>query len=200
MIHSRLVCAALLALAGGVLVPTLPVAPAAPVPKHLMPKEEPVCYPTRVGTRLVSKFKNQELTVVVAKVERTEDGFEVTEELEDAAGKRTHDITVVASARGLKVTRYTGKDLDPPLWWLKLPHVANNEWTDTWYGQTRKHRTIGWEDVEVPAGKIRAIRVERDDNSDGTSKTTYWYAPELGCIKWSSGPNGRELTSFTLGK
>jgi hypothetical protein len=200
MFHPRLVRTALLALAVSAVVSVLPAAPAAPVPKHLMPKDEPVCFPTRVGDRLVSVIGKQEIVIVVTKVEKVEDGLEVTQEHEDATGNRTHDMTVVASAKGLKVVRYSGRELDPPLWWLKLPHVANNEWTDTWGTQVRAHRTLGWEEVEVPAGKIRAMRVERDDDSSGMNKTTYWYAPGLGCIKWSSGNLGRELTGFTPGK
>jgi hypothetical protein len=177
-------------------------APAAPVPKHLIPKAEepPFCFPTRVGDRFVSVIGERELVVVVTKVQKTEEGFEVTQEYEDGMGGRNHDMTVIASAKGLKVVRYAGRQLDEPLWWLKLPHVANNEWTDTWAGQTRTHRTMGWEEIEVPAGKIRAIRVERDDGPQAMRTTTYWYAPGLGCIKWSSGNGGRELKSFTPGK
>jgi hypothetical protein len=44
------------------------------------------------------------------------------------------------------------------------------------------------------------VRVERDDDPQGMTRTTYWYAPGLGCIKWSCGTPGRELTKFTPGK
>ena len=53
--------------------------------------------------------------------------------------------------------------------------------------------------VEVPAGKIRAIRLERDDGPN-RGVTTYWFAPAMGCIKWSSNGNGREMTAFKSGK
>jgi len=163
-----------------------------------MPKEDPVCFPTKVGDRMVSMLAGSEIVCVVTKVEKTADGIAVTQEFEDAQGVRTHDQTVVVSASGLKVIRYSGRDLDKPVWWLKLPHVAGNTWTDNLGGQ--KTQTMGWEEIEVPAGKFKAIRVDRDDNADGTAKTSYWYAPGLGCIKWSDAHRARELKSFTPGK
>jgi hypothetical protein len=46
-------------------------------------------------------------------------------------------------------------------------------------------RVTGWEDVEVPAGKFRAIRMEREEKTGvgsyapGKSHVTYWYVPAL---------------------
>ncbi|AMV29687.1 hypothetical protein VT84_35160 [Gemmata sp. SH-PL17] len=197
MFHSRLARTALLVAIIGTFVLSAPVAPSAPVPKHLMPKDEPVCFPTRVGDRMVSELRGQEIVCVVTKVEKTDDGIAVTQEFEDKQGARTHDQTVVASAAGLKVVRYSDRDLDKSVWWLKLPHVDNNTWTDNLHGQ--ETRTLGWEEIEVPAGKFKAIRVDRNDNPNGTAKTSYWYAPGLGCIKWSDGTASRVLTAFKPG-
>jgi hypothetical protein len=185
------ICAAVAALPGGM--------HAAPVPKHLMPKDEPYFFPTRVGDRLVSDWNGRELVVVVAAVEKVEGGLKVTQEFEEPTGNR-HDQTVIVSAKGVQVIRYAGNDLNPPAWWLMLPHVAENSWTDKWGTQTRYYKTIEWEELELPLGKVRAIRVERADDEQATSKTTYWWAPGLGMVKWSSGQSGRELKSFTPGK
>ena len=44
------------------------------------------------------------------------------------------------------------------------------------------------EENEVPAGKFRAIRVERNSTLDEvTQGSTYWYAPRMGCVKWWTG-------------
>ena len=198
MFHSRLARAALLVAIISTFVLSAPVAPSAPVPKHLMPKDEPVCFPARVGDRMVSELRGQEIVCVVTKVEKTDDGIAVTQEFEDKQGARTHDQTVVASAAGLKVVRYAGTALDKPVWWLKLPHGANNTWTDNLGGQETK--TVDWEEIEVPAGKFKAIRVDRNDSPDGSAKTSYWFAPGLGCIKWADANASRVLTSFTPGK
>jgi hypothetical protein len=176
---------------------SLSAAPAAPVPKHLMPKVDPVCFPTKVGDRMVSRLGGVELICVVTKVEKTAEGSVITQENEDGKGGRTPNMVVVVSDKGIKIVEYAGRKIDPPTWWLKLPHAANNEWPDSIGGGNR--RTAGWEEVEVPAGKFRAIRVERTD-SRGQVNTTYWYAPGLGNIKWASATRTRELTSFTPGK
>jgi hypothetical protein len=57
----------------------------------------------------------------------------------------------------------------------------------------RRVRVVGWEDVTVPAGKFRALRVESegpfqrvDAAISGTSKETAWYAPEVKrYVKWT---------------
>jgi hypothetical protein len=187
--------------AGAALVAGVVPASAAPVPKHLMPKDEqPLFFPTTVGSRHVSEWQGTEIVCVVAKVEKTADGIVVTEERVLPKGIQTPEQTVVVSAKGLHVTHYRDKPLDPPIWYLKLPHVENNNWTDQWAQTTRYLKTVGWEEIEVPAGKIRAMRVDRDNDGKGTSITTYWYAPGMGCIKWASKDSKRELKSFTPGK
>jgi hypothetical protein len=56
----------------------------------------------------------------------------------------------------------------------------------------------GWEEVDVPTG---AIRVERAKVMNGVrGQTTHWYAPNLGCIKWSSGDRSRVLKSDSRDK
>jgi hypothetical protein len=196
VIRSRLslafaaICAAVVAVPGG-------PARAAPVPKHLMPKDEPYFFPTRVGDRLVSNWNGKELVVVVTAVEKVEGGLKVTQEFEEPTGNR-HDQTVIVSAKGVQVIRYAGNDLNPPSWWLKLPHVAENTWTDKWGTQTRSFKTVAWEELDLPMGKVRALRVDRTDDRGDT--TSYWWAPGLGNVKWSSGQSGRELKSFTPGK
>jgi hypothetical protein len=190
MRRSRLVPAALFALPAGTLAPTAPVAPAAPIPQHLMPKEEPFLYPTHVGDRHVSALAGRTIVCVVAKVEKTADGLLVLVEEEKGDGSRSHDELVLVSAAGVKTLEQFGKKLDPPYWWVELPHVKGNTWTDVWADQTRNWQTAGWEVVEVPAGKFRALRVDRDDTS------AFWWAPGMGCIKWTNGACGRERTEF----
>jgi hypothetical protein len=170
-----------------------PSAPAAPVPKHLMPKDGPQhLYPTRVGDRHISVYGTAVIEWVVTEVKEVEGGLMVRSENE-RAGRRTPHEVVVVSRHGVKVIEYNGKKLDEPFWWVKLPHTAGNTWGDS------KWKTLGWEDIEVPAGKIRAMRVERAQRPDATP-TTYWWAPGLGCVKWSSDSAGRELKQFIPGK
>lgn len=79
----------------------------------------------------------------------------------------------------------------------------------------RNVRIIGWEEVSVPAGKFRALKIEVDGEwqrldafNSGTAKTTIWYVPELKrWAKWMyedrgmNGPGprwGDELTEYKL--
>jgi len=77
-----------------------------------------------------------------------------------------------------------------------------------------KHRrtvkVIGWEDVVVPAGKFRALKIEAngtyeriDANLSGLVRSAYWYAPEV--KRWvkyvyddSYNKNGDELVEFKV--
>ena len=58
------------------------------------------------------------------------------------------------------------------------------------------------EEVEVPAGKFKAIRVER--STDQKHFETVWYAAGTGVVKWVRGTGESEivvvLKSFTQGK
>ncbi len=207
MIRSTLTATVLFGVAVGLLSLSITPTTAAPVPKHLMPKEDAVCFATRVGDRMVSTLGDQELTCVITKVEKTDAGLMVTQEYEDAQGNRP-DQVVVASAKGIHVVEYAGKKLNPTFWWLKLPHLANNTWKEKWMNfQDWEFKTMEWEEVAVPAGKIRAIRVDRTETPLGqmapggvATMTTYWFAPGMGCIKWASKDRSRVLKSFTPGK
>lgn len=179
---------------------------AAPVPKHLMSKDDSVCCPTRVGDRLVHDLGGRELVEVVTKVEKTDSGLAVTFEWVGENGAHTAGEIVIASDRGLQVVEYAGQKMQPPLWNLKLPHRDGNRWSETWNpgNQTWHLQTSGWEEVKVPAGTFQAIKVERTEVSNQlggmTGSTTYWYAPGIGCIKWSSDGRSRVLKSITHDK
>jgi hypothetical protein len=59
----------------------------------------------------------------------------------------------------------------------------------------------GPEEVLVPAGKYRAIRVEYRGAKDGKEETaTFWYAAEVGLVKMVCAGAVQELKSFTPGK
>ena len=75
---------------------------------------------------------------------------------------------------------------------------------------TGKAKVVGWDTVEVPAGKFRAIKVELENivqPSDGSRlfewQATFWYVPDVRrWVKFVSTPPGRtiseELLSYRL--
>jgi len=184
-------------LAGIALCASALAAPAAPVPVHLMPKAE-LFYPTTVGARHVSVWSKKDLIEEVSKVEKVADGFAVELEEVAADGTRKHSETVLVTTRGLTRTHSEGKKVDPPCRMLVLPHGAANAWDTLWGSQKEALRTAGWEEIEVPAGTFRAMRVDLA----GTSGIAHWYAPGIGCVNWycTTSKVGRPLKSFTPGK
>jgi hypothetical protein len=97
---------------------------------------------------------------------------------------------------------------------------AKYEWKNPRQGAAhaihdRKVRVVGWEEVVVPAGKFRALRIESEGSyqrtdmaNSGTAKDIMWYAPEVKrFVKWTyedASFRGRfnwwafELTAFRL--
>jgi hypothetical protein len=199
MRRSRFAALALFALAAGAVASAPAPAPAAPVPKHLLPKDEPLLYSVRAGDRHESTFAGKTIVCVVTKVEKTDDGTRVEVVEEHAGGPPTPYEVVVVSTAGVKQLESYGRKHDEPIWWVKLPHADTNAWTDRLGQANRSWKTAGWEEVEVPAGKFRAIRADRTDGPGGPI-TSYWWAPGIGCVKWSNGNTGREMTAFKPGK
>lgn len=159
-------------------------------------KEEtsPFYYPTGVGfTRVlivrISGLKYETLETVEA-TER-KDGYWI--------------VTVVSGGRewSQKFTRYrvsrmsvsffsdrgnSGQASDPSVCFLRLPAKAGDSWEcpSPYGGPDRKctYKTIGEEEVEVPAGKFRAVRVEGEEQFWGTTyRVTRWFVPGLGAVK-----------------
>ena len=133
---------------------------------------------------------------------KIEGGFEVEMETVHEDGTHTHSETVRVTSRGLVRTHSDGKQLALPCELLVLPHVANNTWKSNWGGQIRVLSTAGWEEIEVPAGKVRAMRVDSDETGDGVPDSAAWDAPGIGCVSWycQLSKCGRPLKSFTPGK
>jgi len=77
---------------------------------------------------------------------------------------------------------------------------------------TAKYKVAGWEEVAVPAGKFRALKIEgdgtytrNDTRQTGRSKMELWYVPEVN--RWvrfrfqtPTLDYGAELTGYRLNK
>lgn len=172
---------------------------AAPVPEHLIPKQPPLFLSVRPGDSFVLVHNGQEYSVTIDSAERTADGYKVVQKGKRADGTK-YEQTMLVSATGVSTIRYDGRDYDEPHEWLRVPHVANNKWTTKQNGTTYHYQTVGWEDVEVPYGKVRALRVERVSGGAKEVSAVYYWAHGLGCVKWNYGHDGRELKSFTPAK
>ncbi|MBA4066154.1 MAG: hypothetical protein C0501_21040 [Isosphaera sp.] len=169
-------------------------APAAPVPTHLMPKADPLYFPTRVGAGWVYVTDTgKELRRGVTAV-KDGDGGKVVTTADDTFG----NADWLVSEKGLWMTGMAGRACDPPTLMLKLPHAAGATWQAAGCGgQKGAFAAHGPDEVEVPAGKFRAVRVEIEWNPN--TKVTFWFAPGVGVVK-NAGTIRMGLKSFTPGK
>jgi len=105
---------------------------------------------------------------------------------------------------GLKAT------YDPPKQYLPNPLVAGQKWEWTGKDPTQmehheKSRVVGLENVTVPAGKFRTMKVVTEVSGGAIPMTrTNWYADGVGLVKSTTdGGNikyGSELTHYSFKK
>jgi hypothetical protein len=182
----------------------LGVAQAAPVPKHLMKKEQSF-YPTEVGTKWTYKQQGLEFTQEITKSEESDGKTQLTVK-EKGAG--LGELTLEISKEG--VFKRTDGPFRLDTWLLKFPLKPGDSWKvetpiqkglRAHSGQMKVEKE---EDVEVPAGKFRATKVVFevtvvDGNPLAQAETyTYWYVAGIGEVRFDNdGAQWRVLTAFT---
>lgn len=177
------------------------------------PKTDPpgLYFPTAVGDQwkviLVSPVVPEQANVQVVKAVETAGGVTtVTVESLPSDGKPATTYVVEVSDRGVCVINRKEKQLDPPQWILKLPAKPGTRWEAPMLGREGKpvrteYRTIsGEEEVETPAGKFKAVRVEVRHQADGEPYETEWHAVGWGRVRIQTGKSAVVLKSFSHGK
>lgn len=190
------------------------LAPAAPVPKHLM-KGPVYYYPTTPGAKWVYHGGGQDFTLVVSKVEDRKGAKVVSVDLVDGNQRRPYEVVDVSPAGLVRTVVFFGKP-DPPDVLLKAPFNTGDSWPFDHAGGsadlpriTGTRDIAGVEKVAVLAGTFEAVRVDMcfpavpgGKAKAARSKVSAWYAPNVGQVKWT-GADGKtvwELKSFTPGK
>jgi hypothetical protein len=184
---------------------------AAPAPKA--PKAEPY-FPTAKGATKVFQTtlgdEVAEVTETVTAVDQKDGTVRVTVSRNvntDPAGQSVTEV----SEKGLSLLSTDGDTYPVPAPLLRLSARAGETWT--WErekpgGGTAVRTTYtarGEEDVEVPAGKFRAIRIDSQlEIKSRVLTSSHWYAPGVGLVKMVSTSGGvdrtQALKSFTPGK
>jgi hypothetical protein len=114
-------------------------------------------------------------------------------------------ITFEVSDQGVYWVANEGTPLNKPWCYLKLPAKRGDKWENTVAGANGNpvvtaYTVIGEEEVETPAGKFKAVKVEMEAES-GKVRRTDWWAPGVGLVKHDDGsPRQLVLTSFTAAK
>src|SRR5262245_59338414 len=171
-------------------------AQAAPAPKA----KEWVYFPTREGDTRVYESRSGEkveggYTDVVTKVEKKDEAVHVTITRE-RPGAAAFITTIAVTSEGVFRVAIDGEKLEKPIPLLRMPAKVGTKWE---LDGGAKYAVTKEEEVEVPAGKYQAIRVEL---ASGESKTTLWFAPGVGLIKMASAGSDRVqvLKEFKRGK
>jgi hypothetical protein len=175
----------------------------------------PPYLPTAVGATAVYRTTAgklaMETTDTVKEVAKTAGGVRVTVERTSGSGFRPAEEQTDVTASGLTRVRSGGRATDPPMPVLKVPAKAGDAWeweatkADGEPAQKVKVKVLGEEEVEVPAGKFRAVRVEVEEEERGrTTRSEAWYAPKVGLVKRvfhrGTFDQVQVLQSFTPGK
>jgi hypothetical protein len=143
--------------------------------------------PTRVGDTQVYEQRGRGRAVrsahVVTGVEEKGGTFLVTIEREGRPGAWT-ELSV--SGRGVVWRTRMAEKLDDPVPWLKLPAKPGGTWSyESKPGNFKRTYTAGpEEEVEVPAGRFRAVRVDEEFARGGErARHTFWHARRVGLVK-----------------
>ena len=183
----------------------------------VIPPDDGTYFPTKVGTTWVYRYSSggkQALTVT--NVEDKDGGKVVTVHEVNKDRSTQYHKTMKSSVLGLHLTDDKFRDFFPPLWELKLPVTHGEPWTvatvmkpkgeQVTFEQLWTFTAYGPEQVSVPAGTFKAIRVVREAKVLWPEETT-WYAPGVGVVKseFADGPRSKPrrvemvLTYFALG-
>lgn len=183
-----------LGFAGVVVAALLGLAEAAQVPKGT-DKPEPY-FPTMKGAKSVFDAGGVDFAEVVTGVEE-KDGAKLVALSLEYEGTLKPSGKVMVSDKGLLQVDRGGKPLTTPTVLLKLPHKPGQTWETAEGDKVVKMTAHGPEQVETPAGRFEAIRVEWE--VAGKPFRTMWVAPGVGPVQVKDG-SLFVLKSFTPGK
>jgi hypothetical protein len=174
-------------------------------------KDKPALYyPIRKGDTWVYETKGRkdgtstEYVQVVTKVETKEGVVHVTLGMVEG-GETALWAEVEVSQAGVVSRIAAGRKLDPPKAVIKLPFKPGEKWhyqpNPEGGGPVgkRTYTSVAEEEVEVPAGKYKAIRIDETwEDRGGPMRSSHWFAPGVGLVKQSTFEGSTETVDFVL--
>jgi len=176
---------------------------AAPRPKD--PPDAGFYLPTAVGTTWIYESASGQFEEAVTEVTADGKATNVTV-VRTQAGKETWQSTFRVSPGGLDLLASGGTTYEKPSPWMRAGAKPGDAWA---YSYSREGNTfdvrarfVGRENVEVPAGKFEAVRVESIQtlNFRPSFTRTDWYVPGVGLVKRVESDREITLKSFVRGK
>jgi hypothetical protein len=171
-----------------------------------------IYFPTTVGdTRVYESsaegIKTSEQIEIVESVEKKDDMFLVTTIRMQGKTKRPY-MQMKVTEQGLTRVK-TGTTMNStPIIMLKVGARVGETWEHEVDAVIGKYtcKIIAEEELEVPAGKFKTIRVDTVGilPTGKEVKLSHWFAPGIGPVKMITNTNGKDhtqvLKSFTSGK
>lgn len=156
--------------------PALAVAAPVPKAKEISPPIPMTVGDSREYEYLTDGKSSGGYTELVTEVEKQKDGSTHVTVKTAITGGETYTTTFAVSDGELSAVVVRDKKLAKPTLWLKLPLTAGSKWEDV----NTKVEVAAEEEVEVAAGKFKAMKVEK---TTGQGTWTTWYAPGVGIVK-----------------
>ncbi|MBM4068273.1 MAG: hypothetical protein FJ271_04935 [Planctomycetes bacterium] len=158
-------------------------------------------YPLKSGAKWHYRVQvgGQERKIVfhLAKIE-TIDGQRLGRLETVADGRVVASEHLTSTAKGVFRYRYNGVEVAPPLCLLKYPVKDGDSWDSAFTVGTEKATAtcrVGREEIEVPAGKFKAVTVSvTADAANMKVSTTYWFVAGMGVVKQTADIGGNAIT------
>jgi hypothetical protein len=161
------------------------------------PSRTPAYYfATAVGTKWTYESDDGTWSETVTEVD-SRDGEKIVSIVHGRADELNWKVAV--SINGLSRIQCRGDKDDPPVCWLKLPAKVGETWRPWGDKSTDTAEVVGFEDVEVPAGKFHAVLVKTTVHPVSGFDWSYirCFAPGIGLVKLVTGDRVQVLKSIT---
>ncbi|HLW66120.1 MAG TPA: hypothetical protein VKS79_12485 [Gemmataceae bacterium] len=158
-------------------------------PAQLPEATKPVSYyPLKVGNTWHYKLGDKKASTKVTALEKI--GDLMTARIETIIdGNVVANENIAETADGIVRVAVNGQKADKPVLLLKLPPNKGDSWdiNTKIAGETVKGKfTVSEEEVQVPAGKFKAVTSSGDFQLNGEpARFGYWFAPDVGIVKVS---------------
>jgi hypothetical protein len=166
-------------------------------------KTSPNYYPLKEGSKWYYRIDipgqpAQNAIVHLAKIEKI-DGVALGRLETSLKGTVTTTEHISSDETGIFRHRFNGVPTSKPLCLLKYPVKPGETWQQEITIGTEKVKSmckVGQEEeVQVPAGKFKAIPVQIDADANGMKvATTYWFAADVGVVKQIAEFSGVKIT------
>jgi hypothetical protein len=163
-------------------------------------------YPTAKDTTWVYSINGTDYTLTIADVKSTANETLLTIAQVTKEGKRILSSKERVTKDGVFIVQNTSLICDPPhqklnhslktgeTWKYEIPATGDSP------GDTYTFKVGAVEEMTLPTGTFKALRINVESSRGERWNFTDWYAPDVGMVRRKTSANEWTLKSFTKGK